>query len=108
MMPDKVSYTAAEKTAELLGGVLTVLFEAAMITLMASGVTDGENIIIAVVMLVVYGVFSVCGVYPQWTNVLKKPDSASERDFHRVRSGCIIAKVSVCAVLFLISMPFVG
>lgn len=106
MIPDKVAYTRGEKTAEIAGGASAAAFAAVMITLMALNITGGDNIIMLVVMLIVYGIFSVCGVYPQWTNVLNKPENASDRDYHRVRRGCIIAKLVLISAVFLLSMPF--
>lgn len=106
MVPDKVAYTRGEKTAEIAGGALMTVFAAVMITLMALSITGGGNIIMLVVMLVIYGIFSVCGVYPQGTNIMKNPESASDRDYHRVRHGCIIAKLVLISAVFLLSMPF--
>ena len=106
MIPDKVTYIRSEKAAEILGGSVLAVFAAVIVALMALGVTGGGNIIMLVVMLIIYGIFSLCGVYPQWTNVLKKPEAASAQDLHRVRRGCIIAKLVLCAALFLLSMPF--
>lgn len=105
MIPDKVAYTRGEKIAEIAGGALMAAFVAVMITLMALNITGGGNIIMLVVMLIVYGIFSVCGVYPQGTNILKKPETASDRDYHRVRRGCIIAKLVLISAVFLLSMP---
>ena len=108
MIPDKLKYTRGEKAAEITGGAALAAFAAVMITLMALNVTGGGNIILLVVMLMIYGIFSVCSVYPQWTNVLKKPESASDRDFHKVRRGCIIAKLTLVSAVFLLSMPIFG
>lgn len=108
MIPDKVGYTRGEKAAEIIGGALLAVFTAVIISMMALGISDGANIILLVVMLVVYGIFSVCVVYPQWTNVLNKPEKASEQDFRRVRRGCIIAKLVLISAVFLLSMPFWG
>ncbi len=108
MIPDKVAYTRGEKIAEIAGGALMTAFAAVMITLMALNITGSGNIIMLVVMLMIYGIFSVCAVYPQWTNVLKKPESASDRDFHKVRRGCIIAKLMLVSAVFLLSIPIFG
>lgn len=108
MIPDKVGYTRGEKAAEIVGGVILAVFTAVIISLMALGISDGASIILLVVMLVVYGIFSVCGVYPQWTNVLNKPEKADNRAFHRVRRGCIIAKLVLISAVFLLSLPFWG
>lgn len=108
MVPDKVAYTSGEKTAEILGGVLLAVFAAVIVALMALGVSGGENIIMLVVMLVEYGIFSICSVYPQGSNVLKKPESATDRDFHKVRRGSIIAKLVLTSAVFLLSMPILG
>ena len=104
MVPDKVAYTSGEKKAEILGGIMLAVFAAVIIALMALGVSGGGNIIMLVVLLIIYGLFSVCGVYPQGTNIMKKPESASDP----VRRGCIIAKFVLCAAVFLLSMPIFG
>ena len=80
MVPDKVAYTSGEKKAEILGGIMLAVFAAVIIALMALGVSGGGNIIMLVVLLIIYGLVSVCGVYPQGTNIMKKPESASDRD----------------------------
>lgn len=108
MVPDKVAYSVGEKTAEILGGIMLAAFAAVIVTLMALGVSGGENIIMLVALLIIYGLFSVCGVYPQGTNIMKNPESASDQDYHRVRRGCIIAKFVLCAAVFVLSMPFFG
>lgn len=108
MIPDKVGYTRGEKAAEIVGGVMLTVYSAVIILLMILGITGGENIILLVVMLVVYGIFSVCVVYPQWTNVLNKPEKADNRAFHRVRRGCIIARTAIVCAVFLLSLPFWG
>lgn len=108
MIPDKVKYTRGEKAAEISSGVLLGIFAAAVVALMALNVTDGGNIIMLMVMLIVYGIFSLVGVYPQWTNVFSHPEKASDRDFHGVRRGCIIAKLVLITALFLLSMPIFG
>lgn len=108
MVPDKVAYTSGEKTAEIVGGVLLAVFAAATVALMALGISGGENIIFLVVMLIEYGVFSICSVYPQGSNVLKNPESATDRDFHKVRQGSIIAKYVMTSAVFLLSLPIFG
>lgn len=107
-IPDKVRYTKGEKTAEIVGGALLAVYVAVIITLMVMGITDGGNIIFLVVMLIEYGVFSICSVYPQGSNVLNKPETATDRDFHRVRRGSIIAKYVMSTAVFLLSLPFFG
>lgn len=108
MVPDKVVYASGEKTAEILGGVVLAVFAAVIVALMALGASGGENIIMLVVMLIGYGIFSICSVYPQGSNVLKKPESATDRDFHKVRRGSIIAKYVLTSAVFLLSMPILG
>lgn len=105
-IPDKLEYTKAEKAGEIACGIFAVAFTAAEITMMVLGITDGGNIILLVVMLIIYGMFSLCGVYPQHTNLFNKPEKVSEENFHKVRSGCIIGKAVVMIALFLLSLPF--
>lgn len=108
MIPDKVRYTQGEKAAEISGGMLLGIFTAVIITLIVLNVTGGGNIIMLIVMLIIYGIFSLVGVYPQWTNVFSRPENASDRDYHRVRRGAIIAKLVLITAVFLLSMPIFG
>ena len=75
---------------------MLAVFAAVIIALMALGVSGGGNIIMLVVLLIIYGLFSVCGVYPQGTNIMKKPESASDRDYHR-EGAAVSSRSSCCA-----------
>ncbi len=108
MIPDKVEYTFGEKIAEAVGGALLAAYAAVMTALTALGVTGGGSVILLVVMLILYGIFSVCSAFPQFTNILSKPENASDRDFHRVRRGCIVSKLVLASAVFLLSLPFWG
>lgn len=105
-IPDKLKYTKGEKMGEIICGICAGAFSAAEIAMMILGITDGGNIILLVVMLIVYGMFSLCGVYPQHTNLFNKPEQVSEKNFRRVRRGCIIGKAVLMTALFLLSLPF--
>lgn len=104
-IPDKVGYTRGEKVAEIVGGIMLAVYSAVIILLMTLGITGGENIILLVVMLVGYGILSICSTYPQGSNVLSHPEKATDIVFHRVRWGCIIAKYVISTAVFLLSLP---
>lgn len=105
-IPDKLEYTKTEKAGEIACGIFAGAFTAAEIAMMVTGITEGGNIILLVVMLIIYGIFSVCGVYPQHTNLFNNPEKVSEENFHKVRAGCIIGKAVLTTALFLLSLPF--
>lgn len=105
MIPDKVGYTRAEKAAEIVGGVMLAVYSAVIILLMILGITGGENIILLVVMLIGYGILSICSTYPQGSNVISHPEKATDLVFHRVRWGCIVAKYVLSTVIFILSLP---
>lgn len=104
-IPDKVRFSKGEKTAEIVGGVMLAVYLAVIILLMILGITGGENIILLVVMLVGYGILSICSTYPQGSNVLSHPEKATDLAFHRVRWGCIIAKYVISTAVFILSLP---
>lgn len=105
MIPDKVGYTRGEKAAEIVGGVMLTVYSAVIILLMILGITGGENIILLVVMLIGYGILSICSTYPQGSNVISHPEKATDLVFHRVRWGCIVAKYVLSTVIFILSLP---
>ncbi|MGN1108080.1 MAG: hypothetical protein ACI4RK_01745 [Oscillospiraceae bacterium] len=104
-IPDKVRFSKGEKAAEILGGIMLAVYSAVSILMMALGTTGGENIILLVVMLVGYGIISICSTYPQGSNVISHPENATDKVFHRVRWGCIIAKYVISTVIFILSLP---
>lgn len=105
-IPDKLPFTKGERLAEFLAGVFAAVLVAAQIVLIALGVLSGGEIIIIVVELVIYGVFSLCSVYPQHTNLFTKPENCTKSKFHRARRGCITSKMILVAALFLMSLPW--
>ncbi|MGN0688125.1 MAG: hypothetical protein ACI4KA_08475 [Oscillospiraceae bacterium] len=104
-IPDKVRFSKGEKAAEIAGGIMLAAYAAVMILLMIFGVTGGENIILLVVLLIEYGILSICSAYPQGTNVISHPENATDREFHLLRRGCIIAKYVLSTVILMLSLP---
>lgn len=102
-IPDKVPYLLHEKTAEAISAVMVVCSAAVEIVMMALGVMEGSTIILLLVSLIVYVIFSVCSAWPQWTNLVNKPEECTEARFHAIRMGCIVAKLALNAALFLIA-----
>ena len=84
-VPDKLSYTKGEKLAEIFCAAFAACIAAAMIVMTALQITDGGNIILLVVLLIINGVFSLCSVYPQHTNIFSKPERISEKGFRTTR-----------------------
>lgn len=104
-IPDKVRFSKGEKAAEIVGGIMLAAYSAVIILLMILGITGGENIILLVVLLIGYGILSICSTYPQGSNVLSHPENATDMVFHRVRWGCIIAKYVLSTAIFILSLP---
>lgn len=103
-VPDKLPYTRGEKIAEILCGALAACFSAAMVILMVLGISDGANVIMLVCLLIIYGIFSLCSVYPQGSNLFSKPEKISDKAFHTARRGCIIAKAVLMTTIFVLSL----
>ena len=103
-IPDKVKYTKGEKVFEILCGAFAACTVAAMITLMALGIIDGGCIIILVSLLILYGILSLCAVYPQHTNLFSKPEKISEKGFHTARRALTIARFVFTAALFTLTL----
>lgn len=106
-VPDKLSCTKGERLAEIFCGALAACAAAAMIVMMALGITDGGNIILLVALLILYGVFSLCSVCPQHTNIFSRPERISEKGFRTTRRAFIIAKAVFTAALFVLSLPII-
>lgn len=108
MVPDKLDYTAGEKAAEISCGAAAALFCITETVMIAAGMVSGGNIIILVSMLICYGAFSLCSVYPQHTNIFRKPEEVSEKKFHAARRGFIIGKAALTTAIFALSLPLWG
>ena len=93
-IPDKLPYTTGERRAEMIAGIIAV------------GFLTGGEIIIIIVELVIYGLFSLCSVYPQHTNLFNKPEKCTESRFRSVRREFIAAKIILTAALFVLSLPW--
>lgn len=108
VIPDKLTYTRSEKIAEIACAGTAAAFTAAMIAMMTLGQTDGGNSILLVVLLIIYGLFTICSVYPQHTNLFDKPENISEASFRKTRRGLIIAKTILMAAIFVLSLPIIA
>ena len=108
VIPDKLTYTRSEKIAEIACAGTAAIFTSSMVTLMALGQTDGGNSILLVVLLIIYGLFTICSVFPQHTNLFDKPENISEASFRKARRGLIIAKTILMAAIFVLSLPIIA
>lgn len=105
-IPDKLPYTKGERAAEIIAGAFAAAVVAAQIVMIALGSLTGGEIILIVVELIIYGVFTMCSVYPQHTNLFNKPEKCSESSFRAARRGFIAAKTVLVAALFVLSLPW--
>lgn len=101
-MITKLEMTMGERIAEIISAVMTVGFFAAYIVMAAMGIMESGVVIMAVVTLILYGAFSICSFMPQWSNIMYKPETATPEKLHRIRKGCIAAKIIlICAMMIL-------
>lgn len=105
-IPDKLPYTKAEKVGEAVCGAAAAAMLTVVIILIITGFLTGAALIPLVVSLVVYGVFSLCSVYPQHTNLFNRPEDCSEEKFRRARIQLIWAKLILVAALFALTIIF--
>lgn len=105
-IPDKLTYTKGERAAEIIAGAFAAAVVAAQIVMIALGFLTGGEIILILVELIIYGVFTLCSVYPQHTNLFTKPEECSESRFRAARRGFIAAKIVLAAALFVLSLPW--
>lgn len=108
VIPDKLTYTHGEKIAEIACAGTAAIFASSMISMMALGQTDGGNSILLVVLMIIYGLFTICSVFPQHTNLFDKPENISEASFRKARRGLIVAKIILMAAIFVLSLPIIG
>ena len=108
VIPDKLTYTHGEKIAEIACAGEAATFASSMITLMALGQTDGGNSILLVVLMIIYGLFTMCSGFPQHTNLFNQPENISEASFRKARCGLIVAKTILMAAIFVLSLPIIG
>lgn len=103
-IPDKIPFTKGEKIAEIicaaLFGALTVLY----IVLIAVGYLSGASILMILCNGILYGICTVCSVWPQGTNLVTRPENYTEAQFHRLRKGCIAAAYIFLAAVFVITV----
>lgn len=105
-IPDKLPYTKGERAAEIIAGAFAAAIVVAQIVMIALGFLTGGEIILIVVEFIIYGVFTLCSVYPQHTNLFNKPEKCSESSFRAARRGFIAAKTVLVAALFVLSLPW--
>lgn len=107
-IPDKVKYTKAEKIGEAAALVLTIATVVlCLLTVISDAVKNGGNVIVLVVTCIEYGAFTLCSVFPQWTNIMYHPENCTEKKLHTIRRGCIVGKLAlVGALLFMAIFMF--
>lgn len=101
---DKIPFTKGEKIAEIICAVLFGVFFAAYIVLIAMGYLTGASIIMIVISGVMYTIWTLCSIYPQWTNLVSKPEDMSEEKLHKLRRGCLAADYIFLVLIFAITI----
>ena len=103
-IPDKLSFTKGEKISEIVCAAMFAAFIAAYITLIAVGYLSGASIIMIVISGVMYAAWTTCSVYPQWTNLVSKPEDVSEQKLHKLRRGCLVTDYIFLILIFALSV----
>lgn len=101
---EKLTYTKAEKIAEIAAAVIAVCSVAGYVVLMAFGkISVGVAIIMILMTFIIYGVCTLCSTMPQHTNVFMHPEKCSEKQLHYARRGFIMGKILFIAALFVVA-----
>lgn len=103
-IPDKLEYTRGEKIGEAISFILTAAAIIVYIVLFAVGKMNGIVVLFIVLTLMFCGIFTLCSVYPQWTNIVNKPQLCTTKCFHSIRAGCIAAKTVMLVLNFICSI----
>lgn len=106
MKIEKPTYTNGEKAAEIASGIIAMGSIAGLLIMSISGRIDGENIIMAVVVGILYATLTLCSAWPQHSNIAMNPEKLSEKNLRAIRRGCLIAKIVLCAALCV--LPLIG
>lgn len=106
MKIEKLTYTKGEKAAEIAGGIIAMGGIAGLLIMTISGRIDGDNIIIALVVGILYATLTLCSAWPQHSNIAMNPEKLSEKNLRAIRRGCLIAKIVLCAALCV--FPLIG
>lgn len=100
---EKLTYTKAEKFAEIAAAVIAAFSVAGYIVLMVSGKVSGVAIIGILTTLILYGVCTLCSTMPQHTNVFTHPENCTEKQLRYARRGFIIGKIVFIAALLAVT-----
>lgn len=103
-IPDKLAFTKGEKTAEIICVSLFAAFLAAYIVLIAVGYLSGASIIMIVITGVMFTAWTTCSVFPQWTNLVSKPEELSEHNLHKLRRGCLVTDYIFLILIFAFTL----
>ena len=103
-IPDKLAFTKGERIAEIVCAVLFAAFFAVYIVLMAVGYLSGAAILMLVISGVMYAIWTTCSIYPQWTNLVSKPEELSEQRLHKLRVGCLITDYIFLILIFAMTV----
>ncbi len=103
-IPENIEFTKSEKTALIASAVITGIYTVIYIILTVIGYISGLSVLMLILTMVIEGIMSLCAVYPQWTNIVSKPEQHSLKEFHSIRKGCITGCFIFPAVIFLISV----
>lgn len=106
MKIEKLVYTNGEKAAEIASGIVAAGGIAGLLIMVGLGRIDGDNVIGALCVGILYAVLTLCSVCPQHANIFTHPEKYSEKTFRAIRRGCLIAKIVLCAAMCV--LPLIG
>ncbi len=100
---EKLTYTKAERIAEIAAAVIAACSVAGYVVLMASGRVSGVAIIMILATLILYAVCTLCSAMPQHTNVFTHPENCTEKQLRYARRGFIIGKILFIAAMLVVT-----
>lgn len=103
-MIEKLSYTNGEKTAEIIGGIVTLGAVGGYITLFSLGKLSGNTPVLIVCSLILYAVLTFCSVCPQHANIFTHPEKQSEKKLRITRCVCIAVKIILVGLIFAMEL----
>lgn len=106
MKIEKLTYTTGEKIAETASGIAAAGGIACLLIMTSLGRIDGDNVVIALCVGILYAVLTICSVCTQHANLFMHPEKLSEKKLRAARKICIIAKIVFCAAICV--FPLIG
>lgn len=102
MTIEKLTYTKGERIAETAAAVIAAGSVAVCVVMMCTGNAPEAAPILILCSLIFYAVMTLSSVMPQHMNWFTHPEKATEKQLRNVRRGCILAKLVLIPLLFVV------